>query len=149
ASATEVMKQALLSQLGNAYSVSAVVALPGTGATSNEPLEPGTVSAPSFYGQPTGDGSGDSGNKNYTLSTAKVPLNAQGAKSENSTLAFLFSCANASAQAYVPLELGYALTHLEHDITAVPGITGYKQSQWIRFITGPYPLAIGSNDVPV
>lgn len=149
AAATEVMKQALLSQLGNAYSVAAVVALPVTAATTNEPLEPGTSLPPSFYGQPSGDVTQNTDNQNYALSTAKIPLNDSTATDHNSTLAFLFSCSNISEQAYVPLNLTYKLTHLEHGITEVPGITGYRQSQWIRFVTGPYPIVIGCNKIPV
>ena len=70
-----------------------------------------------------------------------------------SRLAFLFESRNSAAAAHVPLDLTYAATHLEHEISSVPGIEGYEAGTWISFVTGPVeplggtgPLAV---DVPV
>jgi hypothetical protein len=39
------------------------------------------------------------------------------------------------------------VTHLRNDITDVPGITGYQQSTWIAFVTGPLVYPIGTNQI--
>lgn len=145
AAAAETMKQSLLQKLGNAYAVSAVVAVPVTDATTNEALPPGLASPPLFFGSANGVSSAPTP-PNYALSTGAIPLNAAGASSTDSALAFTFSCADPSSQASVPLTLQYQLTHLQDDVTAIPGIEGYRQSRWIRFITGPYAFDIGRDE---
>jgi hypothetical protein len=149
AAASDKLEQALLSELSAAYTVTAVTVFPVTAAKARQPLAPGVVSPPRFYGQPEGkpatntvalteNGTPPAGQSNFALSTAKVPLTTS--DDGTSHLAFLFSSKSTSIadQAFVPLELTYVMSHLEHDIENVPGIDGYEQSRWIKFLTRPH-----------
>lgn len=152
--AGEKLEQSLLRQLSNANTLTAVVLFQVTQATTNEPIKLGTDVPPRFFGQPVGElvdmkaaeelnGSGGAG-ENYSLSSAKIPLNSAGGATQ-STMAFLFSSKNiqfTQENAYVPLNMSYQLTQLEHQISAVPGIEGYQQSAWINFITGPFGVPL-------
>lgn len=153
AAAQTAMEQSALQLLANATAVTAVAVVPVSDATTNEPLPPGVASAPAFYGQPVDTTDQATGNtlRNYALSAGSIPLNAKGVADTDSTLAFLFTCANPSLQTIVPLTLSYQVTHVRNDITAVPGITGYQQSTWIAFVTGPLNYEISSTaiDFPV
>ncbi|UIJ71030.1 hypothetical protein [Aurantimonas sp. HBX-1] len=149
------LEQALLRRLGNATSLTCVAVLPVTQAHYGQKL-PGGAPAPRFYGQPQGalpDGETTGSNSNFSLSTAKIPLNpATGDDSSN--LAFLVTSRSAESQAYVSLDLEFALSHLEHDIRGVPGIEKYEQSRWISFLTGPFLESITPKtgkhfDIPV
>jgi len=145
--AVEALNQSLLLQLGNASTITAVAVVPVSGATTNEPLPAGDASPPAFYGQPVNRADSQNMAQNYALSSGIVPLNSQGATSNASTLAFLFTCANPNLQPSVSLELTYQLTQLQNDITAIEGIDGYRQSSWINFVTGPFSFPIG--DTPI
>jgi len=81
---------------------------------------------------------------NYSLTTGKIqyfPL-ATGNAGEW-RLPFIFSSKNIKEQTFVSLLLGYALTHLECNITNVPGIENYEQSTWIQFVNPPLNNAVG------
>lgn len=140
--AVDKLEQALLRRLSNASSLTCVAVFPVTNA-HYAPALPSGVVAPRLFGQPTGNlgNTGALSNDNFALSTAKIPL-AAGAGDDASSLAFLVSSRSAESEAYVQLALGYALTHVEHDIHGVPGIENYQQSRWVTFLTGPYNEAI-------
>lgn len=150
--AEEKLRQALLNRLSNAYVVTAVAVIPVTGAGTNEAPEPGTAAQPRFFGQPLGElvsdklaegADADDSEQNYSLSTGKISLPPK--QVAPSKLAFLFSSKNVKRHSYVQLQLAYALTHLEHNITNVPGIQNYEQSSWIQFVNGPFTTPIGAN----
>jgi len=137
--AKDKLYQALLKQLSAASTITAITVYKVSGTKVRRPLPPG-VAPPRFYGQPLGKppvGGGGGLKDNFALSSAKIPLDASTGDGE-SRLAFLFSSKNVTEHAYVPLELSFAMSHLEHDIVAVPGIDDYQQSQWIKFVTGPF-----------
>jgi hypothetical protein len=143
AAAREELKQSLLQKLGNAALVTSVAVVPVAGATTNEPQAPGTASPPSLYGAPVNTApSVDL--PNYALSSASIALNGKGAPRTDSAMAFLFTSAAPSLDSPIPLTLSYQLTHLQNDITAIPGVDGYRQSSWIAFTTGPFAFPIGS-----
>jgi hypothetical protein len=142
AAAREELKQSLLQQLGNAALVTSVAVVPVTGATTNEPQPPGTADPPALYGAPVNNAL-PADLPNFTLSASSVSLNPKGAASTDSAMAFLFTCSDPSLDSSIPLTLSYQLTHLQNDITAVPGIDGYRQSSWIAFTTGPFAFPIG------
>jgi len=157
AAAQEKFLQQLLNQLGAAYNAGAVVLFglsDVSGAPASNPSGP-----PNLYGQPRSGTDSDTGNQNYTLSSAKlplgqVPLSDQG-KSANydPRLTFVFTSKNVLSQAYVPLDLNLEISHLEFERTAVPGIEGYVQSQWLAFVNGPFKYTLGTSpsnvNVPV
>nr|WP_315419906.1 LysM peptidoglycan-binding domain-containing protein [uncultured Pedobacter sp.] len=148
ANAREQFKQQLLNQLGNAYNVSALVQTKVT-ATSDFVGFTNNTTPPRLYGVPMVDNPAfkgvytlnqdmatpDSNRKSmYSISTAKVQLNAKDASSEDSYLTFSFSTKNAKEYSSVELNLSYVVTHLEFQISDVPGIEGYKGSNWLTFI---------------
>ena len=154
AAAASEMKQSLLQQLSNATSVTSVVVLPISNASTNALLPDGVSTPPAFYGSPintpkdTETGT-TSTSQNYSLSTASVPLNTSGGN-QSSTLAFLFTCANPSKDTSVSLtSVNYQVTHLQSNITKIKGINGYQQCTWIAFVTGPINYPIGQIDFPV
>ena len=138
--AVDKLEQALLRRLSNANTLTCVAVFPVSNA-HYAPVLPDGVIAPRLFGQPTGGlgKAGVSANDNFALSTAKIPLSAE---AQASTLAFLVTSRSAESDAYVELDLGYALTHVEHDIHGVAGIEHYQQSRWVTFLTGPYNQAI-------
>jgi hypothetical protein len=147
--AAEKLRQALLNQLGAAFTVTAVTVFGVTDAKVRAPLGH-VAAAPRFYGQPVGTlPAGGDGQQNFSLSSAKVPLTRETGDG-NSRLAFLFSSKNVTEDAYVTLDLTYAKTQLEHDIRHVPGIDAYEQSQWLAFVTGPFVSPVATQvSVPI
>ncbi len=154
--AKEKMLQALLNKLSSAFTVTAVTVFPVTDASTNRPLPPNSISAPRFFGQPqrhvndNARATNRSDNENFSLSTAKIQLQSTEVNpvenSDESHLAFLFSSKNVEAQSHVSVPLEYALTHLEYNITNVPGIENYEQSNWISFVNGPFVSLVGEPD---
>lgn len=154
--AQDKMYQKLLNELSAAFTVSAVTVFSVSEARFRQLLPSGVVSPPRFYGQPIGDAPTAIGpepisarNQNFSLSTAKIPLTDY-AGDGDSRLAFLFTSKNVADHPYVQLDLAYAMTHLEHDISTLRGIDGYQQSSWISFINGPFITQISrSTAIPV
>ncbi|BBP52895.1 hypothetical protein PHLH3_25210 [Pseudomonas sp. St386] len=145
AAAGEKLRQTLLNQLYSAYSTTAIVGFSVQGNATDQTL--------SLYGQPTVSGSSQStpgtGNNNYAFGSGRIGLQASAGES---ALAFVFNSRNEAARSYVPLELELQISHLEHDMRSVPGISGYTQSNWISLIGGPLriPLAGGQTmNLPV
>ncbi|TKC87272.1 LysM peptidoglycan-binding domain-containing protein [Trinickia terrae] len=139
AAAKEKLYQQLLNQIGSAYAASAVVVY-GVSDVSGA-SQPDAAGPPDLYGQPQGSlANSQSANQNFTLSAARIPLGPveEGGATDDSRLSIFFSTKNADAQAYVPLNLTFAITHLEFNKKTVPGIDGYIESQWLVFVTGPY-----------
>jgi hypothetical protein len=150
-SAADKLEQALLDRLGAAFTITAVTVFDVIDARFRRSLPPGCP-APRFFGQPQGQPT-TTGNdapseiQDFSLSAAKValtPLTGDG----RTRLAFLFESKN-SATSHVPLAVRYPVTHLEHDITSVPGINDYQQSHWLAFVTGPETTELGDVDFPV
>lgn len=152
--AAEKLRQQLLNLLGPAYAAGTVTVFGLTEVTGAPPTTP--AGPPSLYGQPAAT-VGAGGNQNYTLTPTRVPLGPTtvptqgGSATIDPRLAFVFTSKNVSDQAFVPLSLTLAISHLEFDRTAVPGIEGYVQARWLAFVNGPfvYPLGAGTADVPV
>ncbi len=148
--AAKKIEQALLDRLSNAFTLTAATVLDVSGAHYGDPLPP-LGRPPRLLGQPLGvpqsDPEGEGAERNFSLSSGKVPLTSQAEGS--SRLAFLFESRDAGAAAHVPLDVFYAATHLEHDITEVPGIKGYQQSAWIAFVTGPLQPQTGPEPLQI
>jgi hypothetical protein len=72
----------------------------------------------------------------FSLSTAKLPLST-----EESLLTFLFDT-KIDAQASVPLDMQYKVTHIEHDISS-SSEDGYTSSSWLTLITSDTDAATG------
>lgn len=149
--AAEKMRQQLLNQLGVAYRAGAAVVFGLSNVSGASGLEP--AGPPNLYGQPLGEVDGDPGNRNFTLSSTRIPLGptTSGTEIYDPRLAFVFSTKNVVEQAYVPLELGLKITHLEFERRTVPGIDGYVDSRWLAFVNGPFAYSLGGGiaDIPV
>jgi hypothetical protein len=141
--AQERMEQQFLNNLVNAYTIDAAVQFP---VTVSSPYPDGEEpNAPSLFGSPVVDGgTGDASDAPYSLSTGRIPL-----KKAGSYLTFMFTAKNESLQDVMDLNLKYKVTHLEHAITEVKGVDGYKSSLWLNFLIPPTPYTIGDVSVPV
>ncbi len=151
--ANEKMRQQLLNELGPAYAAGAVIVF-GLSQVSGAP--PSTPDGPpSLYGQPSGGVDSAADNQNYAMSSARIPLGPTTIPAEGTTfeprLAFVLTSKNILRSAYVPIDLGLKISHLEFDRSAVPGIEGYVQSRWLAFVNGPFDfdLGNGTSDVPI
>ncbi|SDG68452.1 LysM peptidoglycan-binding domain-containing protein [Paraburkholderia phenazinium] len=131
--------QQLLNQIGSAYAASAVVLYQVSDASGAG--QPDAAGPPDLYGQPQGVIAGNASvNQNFTLSAARIPLGpvtTDGVPADP-RLSFFFSTKNTDDEAYVPLTLNFAITHLEFNKATVAGIDGYIDSEWLVFVTGPY-----------
>ncbi len=150
AAAKEKLHQALLNQLSNAYEVTASVGMDAAVSSVDEsitlygqPVVSSDTISPETMTSPTSANIDDSANKNYSFTTGRIPF-VEG--SNDSSLGFLFNSKNETEQAYVTLGLTYKITHLEHDISTVPGITGYTQSNWISLISGSIDVPLAGNE---
>ena len=66
----------------------------------------------------------------FSLSTARIPLPANG----GSWLTYLFNTKEAAKHKSINIDLDYQVNNIEHQIGAVPGVTGYKASSWLSFV---------------
>ncbi|WP_266156565.1 lytic transglycosylase [Dyella silvatica] len=146
--AQTTLRQQLLAQLGPAYAAGATLVFGLNNVTGGSGPLP-----PRLYGQPRATLAANSANENYTLSPARLPLGPTTVEQNTYAprLAFALTTKNVSGQAYIPLNLDYQISHMEFGRSAVPGIDGYLQSQWLAFVSGPIEVALGSatSNVPV
>jgi hypothetical protein len=137
--AQDALRQQLLVNLSSGFATDAIIWSPFsvTGPT-------GFVTPPSLSGTPVDAGESPTGPTGgaFSLSTAKVPLQARSAAS------FLFNVQTATEHKNVPLDLDYVVSEVEHDIHDVPGITGYQASSWLTLILPDGPNG-GSQAGPV
>jgi len=144
ADAREKMRQQLLIELGNAYSIDTIiqqkVAVRGSDAAGPD--------SPRLYGQPLAtrpvqsralDGAPPSINDSYSTSAFKFAL-GQG----TSYLSYPFRAKSTADQRNFSLDIAYNPSEIEHQIAAVHGIEGYKASSWLSFVTATPPF--GDND---
>lgn len=144
ADAVEQMHQQALSSLTNVYTLNSIIQFPT--AVAAAPPAAGTI-APNLFGQAVTSNvasADDTTQKNYTLSTAKVPLGTA-----SSYLSFVCSVNKPGDQTSLSFNIAYQPTHLEHDIEKIPGVDGYQGSSWLNFVAPPAPFPIGPIDVPV
>lgn len=146
--AQTTLRQQLLAQLGPAYAAGATLVFGLSNVTGGSGDLP-----PRLYGQPRAALAANSANENYTLTPARLPLGPTTVDGNTYAprLAFALTTKNVTGQAYIPLNLQYQVSHMEFGRSAVPGIDGYLQSQWLAFVSGPIEVALGtgSSNVPV
>jgi len=143
AAAQDALHEAMLVSLGNAYAVSTIAQLP---VTVSAPATSDPTTAPRLSGAP-GPAGGDSDSAPpYTLSTAKVPLVAG-----TQHVTFTVSAKQPATDRVLDLDLRYAVTEIEHDISNVSGIAEYQRSSWLTLLRplDPGPETIGPLAVPV
>ncbi|MGH9762388.1 MAG: hypothetical protein ACREAC_16315, partial [Blastocatellia bacterium] len=87
---------------------------------------------------------------NFALSTSKVSLDPKGGM-----ITFLFDSALV-AQAAIPLDMQFKVTHIEHDISEHSQFGGFTSSSWLTLLTSKteeWPkgnfLTVGRDDIPV
>ncbi|MGE5527214.1 MAG: LysM peptidoglycan-binding domain-containing protein [Methanosarcina sp.] len=140
--AREHWEQQLLISLSTAYQADVAVQLPVTVRGSGE----GNFEPPALYGHPAVP---EAQASRGTASTFKIE-----AVSGSGFLTFMFTAADPTEQGAVPLQVGFAVDMIEHQIGTVPGIEGYRASSWLSFPIplGSLPLAepeLGNLEVPV
>ncbi|MCT2409154.1 hypothetical protein NZD88_16525 [Chryseobacterium antibioticum] len=139
--AKDKFEQQLLNQLGNAYTVNALVQFEVT-AESDFVASGNYQTPPRLYGTPVIGNKTDGEAKEYSISTSKIQLNEKDAIDKDSFLTFSFTTKNAKEFTSVDLDITYVVTHVECDISEVAGINGYKGSNWLTFII---PADVSSN----
>ncbi|WP_336690717.1 MULTISPECIES: LysM peptidoglycan-binding domain-containing protein [unclassified Chryseobacterium] len=131
--AREKFEQQLLNQLGNAYTVNALVQFEVT-AESDFRADSNYKTPPRLYGTPVINNKADGDAKEYSISTSKIQLNEKDAADTDSFLTFSFTTKNTKEFTSVDLDMTYVVTHVECDISDVAGINGYQGSNWLTFI---------------
>jgi len=131
--AQDKFKQQLLNQLGNAYTVNALVQFEVTAesdfiASDDYPIPP------RLYGTPVINNNAGGDAKEYSISTSKIELNKKDSENTDSFLTFSFTTKNAKEFTSVDLDMTYVVTHVECDISEVKDINDYKGSNWLTFI---------------
>ena len=123
--ARDRLRQEFLVQLSAAYAPQTAVYFRGHIAGAG-------ASAMRAYGvyQPSVEKAGD---RTFSLDAAKARLNAEDGNDETD-LVFLLTVASARSQKSVELDGGYRITHIEHGIHHVEGITDYEASSWLSFV---------------
>ncbi|MBL1220372.1 hypothetical protein JET18_05950 [Chryseobacterium sp. L7] len=139
--AKDKFEQQLLNQLGNAYTVNALVQFEVT-AESDFVASGSYQTPPRLYGTPVIGNKTDGEAKEYSISTSKIQLNEKDATDTDSFLTFSFTTKNAKEFTSVDLDMTYVVTHVECDISDVAGINGYQGSNWLTFII---PADVSSN----
>ncbi|HAS39087.1 MAG TPA: hypothetical protein DCS93_01345 [Microscillaceae bacterium] len=136
--AQEKWKQQILISLGATYKYSAAVQTPvqvqsSYTGTNNEPPTPPYVAR--LYGDVVGEDPSNSGTSTkasteYSLSTAKLPLG-----NGDSWLTYLFETKDTPEyRSFAFKNIQYQVSHLEQDMTNVPGIDDYLASTWLTFV---------------
>ena len=126
--AQERLQQALQTRLSNAYDIEAIIqhSVQVKGPTGIFGTPPRLFGKPLPREQSTAGHTG----ANYAFSTAKVSMGG----TSTAALTYLFNYRNAENQSFVDLSLEYGISHIEHQIREVPGITGFEASSWLSFI---------------
>ncbi|MFL6137132.1 MAG: LysM peptidoglycan-binding domain-containing protein [Frankiaceae bacterium] len=141
ADAVEAIRQALLDQLSNAFSVATIVQVPVSVALTDPSAGPKL----NLYGQVVGAGSGGDLPEAYSFSTSSVALDR-----EASDATILFSVKAPADHRSASIALDYRVNAVE---LPTPGATidGYQGSQWLTFVTSPQSLggSLGTLDIPV
>ncbi|MBK7406590.1 MAG: hypothetical protein IPJ40_00090 [Saprospirales bacterium] len=135
--AVEKLKQRLLSEWSEAYSVNAVVHYPVT-------LDSATGEEIRLYGAPVIKQSGSDATQPYSLSNAKIKTNA-----DTSNLDFLFSTKTARKEPFVELDLEFKASHLEYNIQSDARFEGYQASSWLSFVIPPAAEDLGVLQIPI
>lgn len=159
--AREKFKQQLLMQLGNTYTINAVVQMKATAESGISRLDENEI-APRLYGTPGIKDGIEQDSKLYSISNGKIQLNFEG-EDIPSNLSFIFSTKNSSENSTVSLDMDFQITHIEFDIENVPNVEGYQASQWLtlivpvdlaetaepEFSTEPLQQTLGQVDIPI
>jgi hypothetical protein len=125
-SARETLRQALLNQLGPAFSTTAIVVFQANSVAGG---------ALNLYGKPRAtlaEAPGADVNATFALSTARLSLDP----SNPAHLGFLLDSRNvaAASAAFLSLKFDWEITHVEHAIRSGPGIAEHTDRDWINFI---------------
>jgi len=129
--AVEAMQQAMLTQLGSAYTIDTLVQVPVTVSNASSTMEARLagklqLQANGVQSDPTSIPDA------YSFSTAKVelPTSSSGAAE---TATFLFSVKSPAAHKSATLPLEYVITDLELP-SASASIGDYQGSNWLKFV---------------
>ena len=145
--ASGLLQQAMLQQLGNAYATQAALQF-GAGVVADITEDPAPAEPPGLYGTVVQNGSPPV--PGVAFGTARLPL----ATATGVPLAFLVTTpaqtAGFTASSAISVDLSYQPSQIEHQIGLVPGITGtsgttpYYASTWLSFV----PLSSSSTTQP-
>ncbi|MFI2242485.1 LysM peptidoglycan-binding domain-containing protein [Streptomyces chrestomyceticus] len=134
--AREVLRQAMLTELRNAYGIDVIVQLPVTVTSPYEDVRtaPRLVGAPTVTQDtspgrpPAGEPEPDEG-EGRTFSPAKISM-----VDGDTTLTFGLSTKKPADQRVVDVTMRYAFGEIEHRIRDVEGAAHHQHSQWLSLI---------------
>ncbi len=142
----------LLGRLANAYATRAAIQFAATVTAAIG--DPFSTQPPRLFGNIVDNAAAGEERSEITLTSPKLDL----ATASGVPLPFLLLAAatvreDGAIVGKIDLDLTYDATHIEHQISAVPGITGYLASSWLGFIvpgdTRPLTRSLGAFPVPM
>jgi LysM repeat protein len=144
AAAFDVFQQQMLLNLGSAYNIGTIVQLKTDVTSTYHGPDP-----PLIFGDPVSVTAKNSKkgemDEQVTLSTTRINLSAQ----DPVWTTFIFNAPHPESHSNVNVELGFKPVALEFNIREVPGIKGYKASDWLFFVTPQEQREIGVVTIPV
>lgn len=146
--ASGLLRQAMLRQLGNAYATQAALQFDAD-VVADVTEVPASAEPPSLYGTVVQNGTPVPG---VAFGAARLPL----ATATGVPVAFLVTTpaqtAGFTASSALSVDLSYQPSLIEHQIGPVPGITAYSASTWLSFVTA-LPSGstgqLGTVDIPM
>jgi|GEM_PF-1653556 len=157
--ASEKIKQQLLINLYNGYMINTVVQY-RVDMDTPYPNQAQQI-APNYYGKPFVNNQVADDAKNYSFSTAKIPLKNFAAAQESSAsyLTYTFEAKTPSLSSHISVPVQYNITHAEFNIqklkegaTNLPDdLENYELSEWLNFII-PFDAdfsTMANTDIPV
>lgn len=157
--ASEKIKQQLLINLYDGYMINTIVQY----RVDMDTPYPNQIQhiAPNYYGKPFVNNQVADDAKNYSFSTAKIPLKnfATAQEYSESYLTYTFEAKIPSLLSHISVPVQYNITHAEFNIqklkeqaTSLPDdLDNYELSEWLNFII-PFDAAfstMATTDIPV
>ncbi len=148
--ARETFKQKMLIRLDSCYSTDAVMQFHANVVSDLKTSD----NSPRFFGTPVRK---ENDNRNFTVSSGKIGFKPDTEKGESllnlvlSTAQGQMGLSGNEVKSYLPLDLKYRVSDIEHQIGSLPGIDGYEASSWLAFCGkgGVFDSNLGTFNVPL
>jgi hypothetical protein len=154
--AAEALRRSLLDRLGATYATGTAAVFEVEDTTEAPPRAGGRPTT--LFGQVATSFREGAGSPDVALTPARVPLGPTtvadpdgGTSTYEPRLAFVLAHGGVPWRGHVPVDVTYAVTHLEVDRADATGSDGSARSCWLALVTGPlrFPLGTRPSNVPV
>ncbi|HYK02934.1 MAG TPA: hypothetical protein VE974_14330 [Thermoanaerobaculia bacterium] len=136
--ARQRLTEQMLTTLGSAFTVTTVVQVPAQVTVAGNAESPGHPMPPQLYGAIVAPNApGSPGTASYNLSPGELPL--QSGSPSLPYMTSLLTVAQPGDQASLTLDLGYAVSYLQHDFQTDEQEFGYTPSSWLKFVLPDEP----------